>query len=278
MVLSEQNVNEIIEFVKKEPRTVQDVSRLIKRSWVTTNSYLEQTKEKTGLIDIKTFRKGSQAALKIVYFRSSESITSDEIRTTLFTQIMSGRKKEDFDFLEIFKFVNDDKKQAFTQILNENSSSNQGITTLFRRAKSQIYCFSGNISFINNIENNVSIIDVFEETLKRKVAIKIICRVNMASLKNLSKIQHLLEKYKGLLEIKHSNQPLRGFMIDDDFARFKSEEPTSKYREGELRKDIRIIYELLDLDWISWLQKVFWHMFRTTIDSNLMMKELNKIL
>jgi len=44
MPLKEQDTKKIIEFVKKEPRTVQEISKFLKRSWVTTNTYLEQIK------------------------------------------------------------------------------------------------------------------------------------------------------------------------------------------------------------------------------------------
>ena len=34
-MLDDKGIKQVIDFVKKEPRTVQDVSKLIGRSWVT---------------------------------------------------------------------------------------------------------------------------------------------------------------------------------------------------------------------------------------------------
>lgn len=68
MKLGQEEINNITSFVKKEPRTINDVAKFIGKSWVTTNKYLEKIKNMTGLICIKTFRKGTQGALKLVYY------------------------------------------------------------------------------------------------------------------------------------------------------------------------------------------------------------------
>ena len=53
MGLKQEDIDQIISFVKQEPKTVQDVSKLINRSWVTTNSYLKQIRDNTGLVNIE---------------------------------------------------------------------------------------------------------------------------------------------------------------------------------------------------------------------------------
>jgi len=278
MVLEQEDVKKIIDFVKKEPVTVQDISRYIGRSWVTTDSYLQKIKERTGLIDIKTFRKGTQAALKIVFYSGSGASSFDEVKDVLFQEVRAGRIKQDFDFMDIYQFVPNKKKRAFTEeYLNEENSKNPQIISLFRQEKNTIYCFSGNLSFINMKEKNQSILQVMEELAKKKIMFKIICRVNLASISNLSKISKLNAKYPDCFEVRHCHQPLRGFIIDDKIARFKDEEEQKKYKKGELHKNTRIVYEVFDDEWVSWLQKVFWNLFRTSLDYQSRVKELKKL-
>ena len=113
MVLTEHTIKQVTDYVKEEPRTIQEISKLIKRSWITTDSYLKQIKDTTGLINIKTFRKGSKAALKIVSYNHSDSLTTDDLKENIYNQIRNGRKKGDFDFLELFQFVPEKEKSAF---------------------------------------------------------------------------------------------------------------------------------------------------------------------
>jgi hypothetical protein len=277
-MLDDKGIKQVIDFVKKEPRTVQDVSKLIGRSWVTTDSYLGKIKESTGLIAIKTFRKGTQGALKIVYHTSTEASKSDELKTILSNQIMNGRSKEDFDFMEIFQFIDDKKKKAFVDIAKENVTSKKAnFVNLLSSASDKVYIFSGNLSFINLKEGNKKTIDIIEDLLKRKVMIKIICRVNMASLLNINKLNKLMIKYQGLIEIKHSYQPLRGLIVDNNIARFKDEEQVQSYKKGELDKNQVIFYETYDEEWILWLQNVFWGMFRNAISAESRINEINQV-
>ena len=74
MKLGDQEIQAVVDFVKQEPRTVQEISKLIGKSWVTADSYLKKIKGRTGLIEIKTFRKGSQGALKIVFYNHSDLV------------------------------------------------------------------------------------------------------------------------------------------------------------------------------------------------------------
>ena len=87
-----------------------------------------------------------------------------------------------------------------------------------------------------------------------------------------------MAKYPDFIEIRTCYQPLRGFIIDDKLARFKNEEKLATYKQGELNKDTMIMYELYDEEWIGWLQKVFWNMFRFSTDSTTRIKEFKKII
>jgi uncharacterized protein (DUF1697 family) len=277
-MLDDKGIKQVIDFVKKEPRTVQDVSKLIGRSWVTTDSYLNKIKDSTGLIAIKTFRKGSQGALKIVYHTSTESSKCDELKTILSNQIMHGRFKGDFDFMEVFQFIDNKKKMAFIDEQKEGViSGKEDIIGLFKQATNKVYIFSGNVSFLSSKQGKIKIINSLEDMLKRGILVKILCRVNLASIFNLNNLNRLILKYPGLLEIKHSYQPLRGMIIDDKIARFRDEEQVKFYKKGELDKNQIIFYEIHDEEWILWLQNVFWSKFRNSISSESRMKDIDKV-
>lgn len=278
MVLKESDIKLITEYVKKEPRTVQEIAKLIKRNWITTDSYTKQIKDKTGLVNIKTFREGTRGALKLVYYNHSDSVLIDNIKEDLYAKVKNNQFKNEFDFMEIFQFIPDNKKRSFLEEYEDESvSKNQEIVSLFRQTTRQLYCFSGNLSFINMKEHSIKIIDIIEELLKRKVSIKILCRINIASLTNINKLSVLMQKYPDLIEIRHHYQPLRGFIIDDKIARFKDEEQLKSYRRGELNKNTRIFYEIYDEEWVSWLQKVFWNLFRSSLDYRVRLKEIKRI-
>ncbi|MFH1053094.1 MAG: hypothetical protein V1740_01635 [Candidatus Woesearchaeota archaeon] len=278
MALGETDTKKIINFVKKEPRTVQEISRLINKSWVTTDKYINDIKKRTGLVNIKVFRKGTQGALKLVYYPLIDSLLEDDIKEDLYNQIKSGRKKTDFDVMDIFQFVPESRKRSFLEIYKESyQSENQKIIPLFQQAEQVLYCFSGNISFINIKEKDIKVIDILEELLKRGVMIKILCRIHIASLTNIKKIQKLMQKYPGLIEIKHRYHPLRGFIVDDKIARLKVEEPYNLYKSGELQENTRIFYDIKDLEWVLWLQKVFWNLYRSSIEYSSRLTELEKI-
>jgi len=279
MVLKEGDIQLVVNHVKTRPRTVQEISRLINKSWVTTDSYVKKIKERTGLIDVKTFRKGTQGALKIVYYNHADAVLTDDIKESLYSQIKNGRFKNDFDFMEVFQFIPEKSKKSFSEEYADPAiSSNQQIIGLLRQATNQLYIFSGNLSFINMKENNKQILEIIEELLQNKVRIKILCRINLASLSNINKLTPLMNKYPELIEIKHRYQPLRGFIIDDKIARFKDEELLTSYKQDELHKNTRIFYELYDADWIIWLQKIFWNMYRSAMEHSTRVKEIKQII
>lgn len=269
-MLNQKLVDEIIAYVKGEPKTIQEVSKVIGKSWVTTESYVKKIRDNTGLVNIKTFRKGTKGALKIVYFNQS-GISSQELKEVLLNQIRTTRNKKDFDFFEIFQFIKDNEKKI---IVEDNDELNIGknINEILNQVESNLYIFSGNMSFINS----QGIIDSLEKMLFRKVNIKIICRVNIPSISNISKLNYLINKYKNQIEIRHYYHPLRGFVIDNKLARFKSEEIMNNYKPGELNKDMLILYYIKSEEWINWFSNVFWKLWRSSIDYELRMKQLEK--
>ena len=150
------------------------------------------------------------------------------------------------------------------------------IIELFRKSKEQILIFSGNLSFLFTEELGKKIIDIFEETLKRNVYIKVVCRINYSSMENLNKIRHLF-KYKNF-ELRHNYQPLRGFLVDENTGQFSEYFFTEKYKTGELEFNTQIIYSIKDEEWINWLQQVFWSLFRKSISYEKRVKEIERII
>jgi len=280
MVLTREEEDTILKFVKEEPRTIQDVARRIDKSWLTADSYVDKIMEKTGLINIKKFREGTRGALKIVYWNYSESIENDDVRQNLFQSIKFGRAKTDFDPFEVYQFVQDEKKRVITEEYDEAlESKKQELIPLLRSVENTLYCFSGNLSWVNMTEGSVKVADELRELFKRGVSVKVVCRVDIASLKNIDLLQKLCgEVGSGSVEIRHSFQPLRGFIFDDRQARFKDEKFVKTYKEGELKKNIRIFYDVFDEEWVDWLQKVFWELYRHSILSGKRMEQLSKIL
>lgn len=276
MALSQVEIKKIVDFVKKEPCTIQDIAKHIGRAWMTANSYVEQIAERTGQLQVKTFRAGTQGALKLVYYTYEASIRHDDVHKALFYQIKNGRQKKDFDFMEIFQFVPETKKRSFIeQYKKAHMSYNQDIVSFLKQAQTNLYCFSGIMSFINITESSTTVLDAMEDLLERGVHIKILSRINLASTENLQKLQPLMKKYPNQIEIKHCYQPLRGFVIDDKAARFKDEEFVSNVTKAKVKT--RIFYEVNDKEWITWLQKVFYNLFRPSIDHSRRLKEIQKI-
>ena len=199
-----------------------------------------------------------------MFIPTKDSLIVDDVKEDLYAQIKAAKKKEDFDFLEIFQFVKDDLKKF--EVLNETA-----IEGFLQNASQQVLLFSGNLSFIKYSPKSL------ENLLKRKIHIRILCRITLATLNNLSKIQYLVQKYPGQIEIRHRFHPLRGFVIDGKKARFRGEEKVQSYRKGELDKDLDIAYEISDPEWSEWLQNVFWNLYRTSVDLDVRLHELKKM-
>jgi len=278
MRLTDKEIEKIIDSVKTEPMTVQEISRLIKKSWVTTDKYLQYIKEKTGLINIKTFRKGTQAALKIVYYVEKTNPSTDKIKEALYNKISNSNFESEFDFMEVFQFIPDEKKKAYHETYNKKSLlKDKRVIELTGSAAAHLYILSGNMSYLRVYDRGVPLLNVMEKLLQRGVFIKIITRINVSSLSNINQIKHLLVKYPSLIEIRHRYQPLRGFIIDGKIARFKTDETVSNYKKGELAENTRIFFEIYDKDWLNWLERVFYSMYNSSISYEARIKEINNI-
>ncbi|MDD5417300.1 MAG: hypothetical protein PHW96_00235 [Candidatus Nanoarchaeia archaeon] len=273
MVLTKEIEKQIIEYVKKEPRTIQDIAQLINKSWITADSYVEEIKERTGLINIKKFRGGTKGSVKIIYWNYNELAQSSDIMKNLFEQIKTGRVKTDFNPFDIYQFVDEGKKSAIKEEYTDDFiSTKQNLIEIFRKAKDTIYCFSGNISWLKIEENGIMVEDVVKELADKGVKFKILCRVDFNTIKNIDMIKDVPN-----IEIKHCRHPLRGFIIDDELLRLKGFEEKNKYKEGELDKDVRVFYNIYDRTWVEWGQKVFWNLHRNSIPADKRIKEIEAI-
>ena len=275
-MLDPKTINNIKDFVYLRPRTIQEIAQHIKRNWRTADKYVNQIAEDTGVLSVRTFRKGTRGALKIVYWSNivywSDRELSEDVtfQDRLYRKIESGRKKEDFDPFDIYQHVDKNKRDSFMESFDDPLiSKQQDITNFLRQAERQVLVFSGNISWINIVENKLRVLDIVEELIKRKVRFRVLSRVDLASVTNLEKIKRLNSNFgEDFFEVRHCVQPLRCFIIDNKVARLKHVMSKETYKKGELKKDTRIFYNIYDDEWIAWLQKVFWNMFRTAVPAD----------
>ena len=279
MVLNKELQQKILDFVYIKPRTVQEISHLIDKNWRTADTYVDKISQESGLISGRTFRGGTRGALKIVFWNNVEKISSNQFQERLTKQIEASRAQSDFTPLDIYQYVPEGRKRAFSEVVeSESVSKTQDIIGLFAKAERQILYFSGNMSFLEMKEKKKSILDIFEDAAKRGVSIKVVARIDIASLDNFRKMMEINHKIgKDMIEIRHATQPLRGFIIDDREIRLKEEKNPEKYKKGELKNKTRLFYEIYDEEWVAWLQKVFWNYFRTSIDAKIRVKDLEMI-
>ncbi|MBS3145548.1 hypothetical protein J4414_01990 [Candidatus Woesearchaeota archaeon] len=279
MVLKNDTTQKIKRFVYEQPRTVQEISNFIKKNWRTADRYVEQISREDGSILTKTFRGGTRGALKIVFWNNSEKVYSSRFQEKLLERILNSRNKEDFSPFDIYQYVEDKKRNAFAEKQEyEAKKVRQDLFNLFRDAKKQIFIFSGNLSWANLKQNKETIADVLEELAKKKIDINILTNVDATSLENTEKVLAINERIgREAIKVRHAQQPLRAFIVDDKLARFKEVKNPELNRKGEMKKTTFIFYEIFDKEWILWLQKVFWHIFHPAILAEKRLDDLRSI-
>ena len=269
-MLNPEFIKKINESVYSKPRTIQEISLLLNVNWRTADNYVEKIAKELGTLSVRTFREGTRGALKIVFWNNIERMHVSEAQERLFRLIESGRKKEDYSPSEIFQYV--DTKARRLKILNmaeygleENFND---FANLLKSAKSQILFFSGNMTFSNREAHDIKIQNILEDLAKQKITSKVLTRVELAGLKNVQNALAINQRIGwNALEIRHCFQPLRTTIIDNDVAVFKEILDPKDFAEGELKEKTYLLYYIYDPDWISWLQKVFWHLFRPAVDA-----------
>jgi hypothetical protein len=278
-MLDTPTIKKIEDFVYSKPRSIQEIAIHLGKNWRTADRYIEEIEKSFGTITTRVFREGTRGALKIVYWASVEKISHSVFQEQLEKDIFQGRKKEDFSAFDIFQYV-DEKDKITTIKIGEDETKLTKLsdyTNLLRLAKKQVLFFSGNLSFINFKDKNDDVFKTIEELVKRGIAIKALCRIDMAGIENIKKLLSLNHKYgKELVEVHHREQPLRVTLIDNEIANLKEiKNPTG--RDKELNKKVFIFYTIRNKDWVGWLSKIFWKMFSSTINSSTRLNELNKL-
>ena len=279
MTLTNEIKKQILDLVYIKPRTVDEVAKSIDKNWRTADRYVKQISSEEGIIGLRTFRGGTRGALKIVFWNNLDKINSSSVQQKLIKLIEIGKTKKDFSPFDIYQYVDKKRKRAFLEYREDkNEAVNQNLTGFLRSAEHQILHFSGNNSWINLIENNIKLVDTVEEIAKSGIKIKILSRVELIGLENIKKVLAINQRIgKDMIEIRHCNQPLRGFVIDDKEARFREEIDKELYQKGEFKGEKAIFYEINDPGWVSWLQKVFWNLFRQSISAEKRIKDLEDI-
>jgi len=272
MSLSSEQKRLLISTVQKEPCTVQDVAQALGVSWVTAERYVKQVEQETGEVRMKVFREGTRGALKVAYHVSSESASKNELEKDLNKQIMAGRYKHHFDFMDVYQHVPIKNKSARVHKLSEL----HGVTSLLRNAQEQVLIMSGTLRLLSESDDQGRVRDALIEALERKVHVKILCRINPTTVHDLAGIEELAAKYSSLLLVRHTYTPLRGIIVDGKRARFKDvKNPESDHFGAE---SMTVFYEIWDAQWISWLSRVYFNIWRTSADGLARKKEFDVLL
>ena len=257
MVFSRKEEKKILAFVQEKPRTIQEIALLLSKNWRTADSYVERIIQETGLLAVRTFRAGTRGALKVVFWNAlGESQSSYQER--LAKKILFEYRKEGFSAFDIFQFVEQGQAHVMKKVFS-------------LQANKQIFIFSGNGSWITQKE-----IEQIEDLAKKGVVCKILLRVDLTSKELVKKLLLINSRIgdDGIM-IRHCEHPLRGVICDDKVELKETLSPNdSRYRE--LKKPITILYGF-DGVWCSWLEKVFWKLWETSIDAKTRLDAIKKI-
>lgn len=277
-MLNNDIIKKIEDFVYKKPRSIDEIAKHIGKNWRTADRYINEIMENFGTISTRVFREGTRGALKIVYWSSVEKISNSVFQQRLENEILNAKRKEDFSAFDIYQFIPDNSKKAIIEKqLDENSTNLKELKEMLIRTEKQLIIFSGNLSFINLKNKSIDLFAIMEELIRKKIKIKILCRVDIAGMDNIEKLASLNHKYgKELIEIKHHEHPIRAFIIDNKILRIKEiKEPTGKI--NELDKKIFIFYTIKDKDWVEWISKIFWKIFNNSISYTKRIDEMKKL-
>jgi len=277
-MLDNSIIKKINDFVYQKPRTVQEVSELIKKSWKTAESYVNKISDEQGTISTRTFRGGTRGALKIVFWNTLDSLDKNNFQLRLYKQIESGRFKQDFSPLDIYQHIDKDKKSSriFQDGQYDSKENFCDFKDHFLSASKDIFLFSGNLTFTKMGYKDEGMLDIIKELVKKGINFKILTRIEFSIIEDVLDLLAInKESGRTAIEIRHCYQPLRCTVVDDKVATLKEVEiPTSPY-DRKFQKQTNMIFKIYDEDWVGWLKKVFWDLFRTAIPCEKRLEELN---
>lgn len=211
--------------------------------------------------------------MKVVYWNSLEGSKGSAYQERLMHKILQGKSKEDFSPFDIYQFVDENKRQSFLETAEFSTHERIRFDLLLAKAQQQVLFFSGNLSWM---ELNSNMRKVLEQLTARKVRIKVLTRVDFTSQKNTKEMLALNQRCGwDAVEIRHCEQPLRGIIIDDTMLSIK--EVMSPQFCRELKEKSFLFYLIEDQEWISWTQKVFWHLWGQSIDAKERIKALESV-
>ena len=277
-MLDSEITKKIEDFVYAKPRSVQEIAQQIDKNWRTADRYIGEIEKNFGTISTRVFREGTRGALKIVYWTSIEKASHSVFQEKIEKEILIAKRKEDFSAFDIFQHIPDKDKKVSVEKESEESDTNlKELADFMLGTKKQLILLSGNLSFANLKNKKTDMLTVFEELVKRNVPIKVLCRVDIVGKENVEKLLSLNFKHKKeLIEIRHSEQPIRAVISDNNAFRIKEiKEPTGK--ASELKNKLFIFYTIKNKEWAEWLSKIFWKIFSSSIDARKRIEEINKI-
>lgn len=261
MVLTKETESRIVDFVRTSPRTVQEIAQALGKNWRTADAYVERIARENGIIATRTFRGGTRGALKIVYLNAI-NVKGSAYQERLLEKIKNGKRKEDFSPFDIYQFA--------TQ-KNAKRTKEDPNLLLKTEPKQQILFFSGNLTFAFDKKT----IEKLENLVKRKIQVNILTRIDLSSNERAKRIINI-NKREGwdAIRLRHCEQPLRALIIDDSKAILKEILTPEKTGVG---KKTNILYEISDPEWLTFLQKTFWHLWEQSVDAQTRLDALKEI-
>jgi len=279
-MLEQATIKKINEFIHAKPRTVQEIALLLKVNWRTADNYVQKIEAHEGTISSRTFRSGTRGALKIVFWNNTGLPGASEVREHLLKQIEAGRHKMDFSPSEIFQFV-DKNKGKIIKLRESEYNSKENLNRFLKHlaaAEQQILFFSGNMTWSKMANHDKEIRDLLENLSRKKVSSKILTRVELAGIDSVRDILALNSRVGwDAVEIRHRYQPLRCTIIDDKVAVLREDLDPADYAPKELDEKVSLVYFIYDQEWIDWLQKVFWHLFRPAVSAKRRMELMGPV-
>jgi len=262
-MLNKALTDQILDFIRQKPRTVQEIAFLLQKNWRTADRYVDTITAETGLLSTRTFREGTRGALKVVFWNALDRAKGSAYQERLLQKIVQSKHKEDFSPFDIYQFVEPTKREAFLEKTEFSTHPTIKFNELLANAKHQVLFLSGNLSWM---ELGPNMHRALETLAKNKVRMKVLTRVDVTSQKNTEEMLSLNQRTGwDAVEVRHCEQPLRAIIIDDTFVSIKEVLAPSRMRE--FPGPTFIFYLIKDPEWIAWLQKVFWHLWGQSIDA-----------
>ncbi|MBI2565123.1 hypothetical protein HYV79_04005 [Candidatus Woesearchaeota archaeon] len=277
MVLDVKTKKRILEFVYQRPKTIQEIAQLLNVNWRTANSYAEKISQE-GVISSRVFREGTRGALKIVFWNPLERMHASQVQEFLFAKIQRGLKKTDFSPFDIYQFVDSKKRNSFIYQGRSLQEGEYALSEPLPEAEKSVFVFSGNLSWAKGMVGKQTILSVIEKLAERKLPLYILTKIDFVNKEITKKLLSINERIgRDLITIRHCEQPLRAVIIDGKYARLKEVKDPRDNSKEELSEKTLIYYDIYDENWISWLEKIFWHFHRSAVDSRKRFEALKEL-